>query len=581
MGQLVQTLPDYRLPPYSYGQQNMSPHQFSPPSHTGQAMPFGSPPDSQYTGHAAPGNPSSFNVPFMQQYPFQSHHNQQQPRPYGQAFQNMVAQSAAPMAPNQMPYLEHQYIGQPLQQHHPPQQMLPGYNTPYYNQPQHPQHQMPAGRQFLRGPNAGVGFQYSQAPGHGMRMPSIENMTNLPPIRIPGVSGQQPSPAQNISRQSSDTNLSPLIPRGPPRKPRQSGHALWVGNLPPGATVYDLKEHFSKGAMHDIESVFLISKSNCAFVNYKSESACASAMGRFHDSRFHGVRLVCRLRRGSAATPAGTPTGPSMSHSAPTKDSPTKPTVESESPETGVALPEKTSSDVEDLEGETRAAEKYFVVKSLTIEDLELSARNGIWATQAHNEAALNKAFKTAENVYLIFSANKSGEYFGYARMVSAIDEDATASISIPASVPESAFEADLPHTIPTPATDVAPKGRVIDDSARGTIFWEADPEEEQEAVEEQETEAAGTAAATVTTEEQTPASAQGTQTFGKPFRIEWISTTRLPFYRTRGLRNPWNANREVKIARDGTELEPIVGRRLVGMFHRPQMGGPSPPRPI
>lgn len=47
-------------------------------------------------------------------------------------------------------------------------------------------------------------------------------------------------------------------------------------------------------------------------------------------------------------------------------------------------------------EGErpAKASEKFFIVKSLTVEDLELSVRNGIWATQAHNEAALNKAFE-------------------------------------------------------------------------------------------------------------------------------------------------------------------------------------------
>lgn len=64
------------------------------------------------------------------------------------------------------------------------------------------------------------------------------------------------------------------------------------------------------------------------------------------------------------------------------------------------------------------------------------------------------------------------------------------------------------------------------------------------------------------------PSAQSGAQAFGKPFRIEWLATNRLPFYRTRGLRNPWNANREVKIARDGTELEPSVGKRLLQMFH-------------
>ena len=43
-------------------------------------------------------------------------------------------------------------------------------------------------------------------------------------------------------------------------------------------------------------------------------------------------------------------------------------------------------------EGE-KPLDRYFVVKSLTVEDLDLSVRNGIWATQAHNEAILNKAF--------------------------------------------------------------------------------------------------------------------------------------------------------------------------------------------
>lgn len=60
------------------------------------------------------------------------------------------------------------------------------------------------------------------------------------------------------------------------------------------------------------------------------------------------------------------------------------------------------------------------------------------------------------------------------------------------------------------------------------------------------------------------------TQSFGKPFRIQWLSTERVPFHRTRGLRNPWNANREVKIARDGTEIEPSVGRKLIALFHLP-----------
>ena len=121
------------------------------------------------------------------------------------------------------------------------------------------------------------------------------------------------------------------------------------------------------------------------------------------------------------------------------------------------------------------------------------------------------------------------------------------------------------PQSIPTPATATAPKGRIIDDSARGTIFWEADLSDEED--EESPS-------------KDTSDNATG-QNWGRQFAIEWISTGRLPFYRTRGLRNSLNANREVKIARDGTELEATVGRRLVQMFHRPPPGPVQPTMPF
>jgi hypothetical protein len=336
--------------------------------------------------------------------------------------------------------------------------------------------------------------------------------------------------------------------------------------LPPAATVIDLKDHFSRDATNDIESVFLISKSNCAFVNYRSEAACASAMERFHDSRFNGVRLVCRLRRGSAAS--GAIAGDSIAEVSPESSTSPAPT---DTPE-GSRSPEVSSGSATEggkratpsrenvgtgppLSGE-RVPEKYFIVKSLTAQDLEASIRNKVWATQSHNEENLSRAYDLADNVYLIFSANKSGEYFGYARMTSPISGEPVNlfHMSNEQNTEQVATEpTGAPQSIFTPATSTAPRGRIIDDSARGTIFWEADYGEEEDEVPESERAVAGDG-----------------QNWGRQFSVEWVSTTRLPFYRTRGLRNPWNANREVKIARDGTELEPSVGRRLVQMFHRP-----------
>ena len=51
---------------------------------------------------------------------------------------------------------------------------------------------------------------------------------------------------------------------------------------------------------------------------------------------------------------------------------------------------------------------------------------------------------------------------------------------------------------------------------------------------------------------------------WGESFKIDWICTKRLPFYKTRHLRNPWNHDREIKVSRDGTELEPGVGQTLI-----------------
>lgn len=153
--------------------------------------------------------------------------------------------------------------------------------------------------------------------------------------------------------------------------------------------------------------------------------------------------------------------------------------------------------------------------------------------------------------------------------MASSILEDGSRIIGS-APKPEAIVDApDVPKSIATAATEWAPRGRIIDDSARGTIFWEAELSD-AEAEEQEEASKAEKDEASQQADVDTSAVAQS---WGKPFRIEWVSTNRLPFYRTRGLRNPWNANREVKIARDGTELEPSVGERLVQMFHRPTAG--------
>ncbi|KAL4933606.1 putative YT521-B-like splicing factor [Aspergillus undulatus] len=372
---------------------------------------------------------------------------------------------------------------------------------------------------------------------------------------VDGSTHMRPSAAQGSSADPTSRPSKSNTPKRPPRKPKQSGNALWVGNLAPGTNIVELKDHFSQGATKDLESVFLISRSNCAFVNYKTEEACIKALSRFHDTRLRGARLVCRVRRGLMSPgPHSELTGLSQT------DQPSIKEAEEMLKSTG------TEDEGREASYSTRVPNRYFILKSLAIEDLEISRKSGIWATQTHNEESLNRAFENADNVYLIFSANKSGEYYGYSRMMTSIKEDESLSLEMPPR-PEHdpSNEPDSPDVTPTPASTSAPNGRIINDIARGTIFWEADTSEDEDGRPQK--------SAYQAPEEPQQQTTAELQLIGKPFRIRWLSTERVPFHRTRGLRNAWNSNRECKIARDGTELEFSVGEKLVLLFHSEASG--------
>lgn len=171
---------------------------------------------------------------------------------------------------------------------------------------------------------------------------------------------------------------------------------------------------------------------------------------------------------------------------------------------------------------------------------------------------------QSAGGVCLILSANKSGEYFGYARTASSISENSITILSTMHKT-DAVDSSGTPKFILTPATEFASKGRITEDSARGTLFWEAELSNSDN--------------------EATRPAIASAAAWGNTFRVEWISRNRFPFYWTQGLRNPWNANRQGKIARNGTELETNVGKRLVHMFHRlgPSTAGPAgmPPTQI
>ncbi|KAL2456321.1 YTH family protein [Abeliophyllum distichum] len=64
---------------------------------------------------------------------------------------------------------------------------------------------------------------------------------------------------------------------------------------------------------------------------------------------------------------------------------------------------------------------RYFIIKSLNHQNIQLSIKKGLWATQIMNEPILEEAFQNSGKVILIFSVNMSGFFQGYAQMMSSV----------------------------------------------------------------------------------------------------------------------------------------------------------------
>eukprot|EP00798_Chlamydomonas_sp_ICE-L_P023802 gene23802-9364_t len=59
----------------------------------------------------------------------------------------------------------------------------------------------------------------------------------------------------------------------------------------------------------------------------------------------------------------------------------------------------------------------YFIIRSHSTQNLDMSVQEGAWATQPHNEEKLNQAFRSCKEVRLLFSINASGHFQGWAVM--------------------------------------------------------------------------------------------------------------------------------------------------------------------
>lgn len=646
----------------------------------------------------------------------------------------------------------------------------------------------------------------------------------------------------------------------------RSDHVLWCGNVPADATVEELTSFFSQlppdteaseanvvsesadslaniepkadRADHGVLSVFVIARSNCAFVNYATPHHLHRALAYFNGKQLRPFdsrcpKMVCRVRKrddeaqagvagqrnrgihsawvrdqqrkareqhredcsgtkGAAVDPSRAssigapraqkatqapdvgfggkrPASQGDEHSRPT----TAQVTPSTTPKPGILVPDSIAHldpgrdvAIEHERSDSNSAsnslsyastnssllrhplfrERFFILKSHSVRDLDTSTQTGMWTTQPHNEAVLDQAFRNSETVYLIFSANQSGAFYGYAKMAGPIhpQPSETANVSSsslrPGSITEDDGEAsrrELPteelqcmtlspqpqsasHSLAndssvgrlqntasplplTPSTDASisdveermqstreernegyrtvkaeaeQTSKVALDKAaeeaendtpicspnmsavqqggdppqiclteaepsvvskdfhassfpatRRTPSWTTAPGDPQIApsqsasypsearsmqhlayralihnlrLDEYEAKAdREQSQATKNPEEQSPQLASGEpassesaladrdrsgtgakliSSLGSPFKVEWIVKVPLSFQAVRKLRNPWRENRLIKVSRDGTELEPSVGRQLLEMWPRTEGGDAAPP---
>ncbi|XP_053911310.1 3'-5' RNA helicase YTHDC2 [Cuculus canorus] len=64
---------------------------------------------------------------------------------------------------------------------------------------------------------------------------------------------------------------------------------------------------------------------------------------------------------------------------------------------------------------------RYFIMKSSNVQNIAISQQKGIWSTTPSSERKLNRAFSEGSVIYLVFSAQGSGHFQGFARMASEI----------------------------------------------------------------------------------------------------------------------------------------------------------------
>lgn len=161
-----------------------------------------------------------------------------------------------------------------------------------------------------------------------------------------GDPGNSPKTAPTSLRSPPSSSVSQIKTTENPRSSKSRGHwcrkrrsyhpklpedrsewVMWAGNVPSDATYDELRDFFNQPlslqsstesesstnpqqVSGGVSSVFLIARSNCAFINFESEAQLEAATARFHGQsiRAGDVRcpsLVCRIRKRTDDLKAG------------------------------------------------------------------------------------------------------------------------------------------------------------------------------------------------------------------------------------------------------------------------------------
>ncbi|KAG7571176.1 hypothetical protein FFLO_00849 [Filobasidium floriforme] len=558
---------------------------------------------------------------------------------------------------------------------------------------------------------------------------------DLPQRPAPG------SPDQEDRRAAGRKHYHPAAPAN------RSEWVMWIGNVPNNATHEEMWKFLNQPIPREavpqsipykehikISSIFLISRSSCAFVNLETQDELLLAISYFNHRLLRPLdprcpKLVCRVRKMDDDLKAGVggqrgaglhtkyvqdllaqQKAEAASEAKAAQDG-TK-TPESETPLSPAAMEyppdmvtpaafaawhrERSQSGTHSFASTNSSflgrhfPKRYFILKSLTQEELETSIKTGKWKTQLHNEAILDQAFRTSPEVYLIFGANKQGNFYGWAIMRSGIGSLARNARSISCgsrsqlpTTPSSGTvnsggtaerssgstsqstddpamtrsgRPRIPHAssdtfrmttqspgelspseevnysamrLPDVASQTRPPIRLasVPESESRSNTLDADALAQIRAAQDSGFKLDNRAPSRAAERRSNSTGSQGSNPdkaesikpdasddkpdgdgiirhdmvdpvssdvaqavdasgpgpaenqlakIGTVFDVEWVKTGVLPFHRLRHLRNPWNQDKEVKVSRDGTELEPTVGALLLAEWDKLESTAPT-----